>query len=118
MAKATALALKMKNPGNIVLVPPEARIKVIELVSDNEKLAQNIDSAFEPARTLEEEEDVFVDDILYASASTVLLMQLLTTFPSLMMICPIPNQLAKEDKQHQINIRKGWIQLNRLKGKT
>ena len=43
---------------------------MIELVSDNEKLAQNMDSAFEPAGTLEEEKDVLLDDISYASAST------------------------------------------------
>ena len=43
---------------------------MIELVTDNKKLAQKMDSAFEPAGTLEEEEDVLLNDISYASAST------------------------------------------------
>ena len=59
----------MKNSRNIVLLPPEAGDQS-DRVSDNEKLAQDMDSAFEPAGTLEVEEDVLVDDILDASAST------------------------------------------------
>ena len=79
-----------------------------------------MDSAFEPAGTLEAEENVLVDDDIsnLMQHLLLLLMQLLTTFPTLMMICPTPNQLEKEEKQHQRNNSKGWIQLNELKEKT
>ena len=51
LAEATELAKRMENSRNIVLLPPKAGDQR-EQVSDNEKLAQVIDSAFEPAGTL------------------------------------------------------------------
>ena len=62
-AEATDLAMRMENPWNIVLLPPEVGDQS-DWVSDNEKLAQDMDSAFEPAGTLEVEEDVLVDAVL------------------------------------------------------
>ena len=69
LAEATNLALRMENPRNIVLLPPEAGDQS-DRVTDNEKLAQDMDSAFEPAETFEVEENVLVDDISDASASS------------------------------------------------
>ena len=69
LAEATELALRLENSRSNVLFPPEAGYQS-DQVSDNEKLAQDMDSAFEPAGTLEVEEDVLVDDISDASAST------------------------------------------------
>ena len=69
MSEATDLALKIENPRNIVLLPPKAGDQS-DRVSDNEKFAQDTESAFEPVGTFEVEEDVLVDDISDASAST------------------------------------------------
>ena len=108
-AEATELAMRIENPRNIVLLPPETGDQS-DQVWDNEELAQDMNSAFEPAGTLEVEEDLLVDDISDASVSTS--EQQLTTFLSLMMIFPTPNQLVKEEKQHPRNNRKGRIHLN------
>ena len=70
LAEAADLALRMENPRNIVLLPPEAGDQSDRVISDNEKLAQDIDSAFEPGGTLNVKEDVLEDDISDASAST------------------------------------------------
>ena len=59
----------MENPGNIVILLQEAGDQNVE-VSDNEELAQDMDSAFEPAETLEVEKDVEKDDIFDAAAPT------------------------------------------------
>ena len=59
----------MVNPRNIVLLPPKAGDQR-DRVSDNEKPAPDMESAFEPVGTLEVEEDALVDDISDASAST------------------------------------------------
>ena len=69
LVEATDLAMRMQNPRKIFFLLPEA-LDQSDHVSDNEKLAQDMDSAFEPARTLEVEEDVLVDNISDASAST------------------------------------------------
>ena len=60
----------MENPRNIVLLSPEAGDQSDRVISDNEKLAQDIDSAFEPGGTLNVKEDVLEDGISDASAST------------------------------------------------
>ena len=55
---------------SLLKIPPLKNPAYATVVSNNEKLAQNMDSEFEPRGTLEEEEGVLVDDILDASAST------------------------------------------------
>ena len=94
MAEATEMAMRMENSRNIFLLPPKAGDQS-NRVSDNEKLAEDTNSAFEPAGTLEVEEDVLVDDISDASASTF------DAAPSLMMICPTPNLFVKKEKQQK-----------------
>ena len=69
LAEATSLAMRMENPRNILLLSPEAGDQS-DQVSDCDELVQDMDSAFEPARTLEVEEDVLVDDISRASVFT------------------------------------------------
>ena len=44
--------MRKKNPSNVVLFPPEAG-EQSDQVWDNEELAQDMDSAFESAGTLE-----------------------------------------------------------------
>ena len=83
-AKETELAMRMEHCRNIILLPPEAGDQS-DQVDDNEELAQDMHSAFEPGRTLEVEKRILVDDILDPYVSTY--DAAATTFPSLIMIC-------------------------------
>ena len=69
LAEANELATRIENFTSIVFLSPKAGDQSNQ-ASYNKEFAQDKDFAFEPTTTLEVEEDVLVDDILDASAST------------------------------------------------
>ena len=107
--------MTMESLKNIVLFPTEAGDQS-DRVSDNVKLARDMDFAFEPAGTIEVEKDVLVDDISDASASTsdATVDDISETNDGLFNTKPA----RKRRKTTSRNNRKGRIHLNGLKEKA